>query len=459
MEVRVIESTKGKELILLNNFKYRKCYQLQSGEMKWRCSVKTCSAKIYTMGEDYVIIKSEVLHSHNSDIKKLHRQILSTSCKRKAAEDLTEVPAKIIRRELQKELSPLITTTDVECVRRNIYACRRRHLPSVLPKSLEETQKTLSLLNLKTSKNEDFLLINNFEKKIVVFCCESNIQVLSKMTTVYMDGTFSYCANYFAQLFTIHGIENGHYIPLMFCLLPSKTTDSYTNLFQLIKEKMSHKQLIFEPKAVIVDFELAIHKSLRVVWPNAHIIGCRFHLTQAWYRKIQSLGLSNEYKNNYSAKGKWLKLTFGLMYLNPCDVGDTFTDLYAEMPNDLKLIEYADYLVDNYISEEATFSPDIWAKCTASLARTTNACESFHSRLNNSFYQTHPSIYVFTAKIQDFQIDTYVKIQSLKQSNKIKNKYVLCKERYIKKLIMLLNSKKINNVQFIKCLYNKVAPM
>lgn len=53
------------------------------------------------------------------------------------------------------------------------------------------------------------------------------------------------------------------------------------------------------------------------------------------------------------------------------------------MPNDTRVIQFADYLTDNYISEESNFPPKIWADASAELNQTTNACESFHSHFNN----------------------------------------------------------------------------
>ncbi|CAI6350179.1 unnamed protein product [Macrosiphum euphorbiae] len=42
-------------------------------------------------------------------------------------------------------------------------------------------------------------------------------------------------------------------------------------------------------------FESAIHSAVAEVFPNAQIRGCRFHLWQSWWRKIQSLGLTKLY--------------------------------------------------------------------------------------------------------------------------------------------------------------------
>jgi len=54
----------------------------------------------------------------------------------------------------------------------------------------------------------------------------------------------------------------------------------------------------FLPQTIYVDFEEAIHNSILSVWPEINIKGCRFHLGQRWWWKIQNLGLTNEYKSD-----------------------------------------------------------------------------------------------------------------------------------------------------------------
>jgi hypothetical protein len=100
--------------------------------------------------------------------------------------------------------------------------------------------------------------------------------------------------SFFLQLFTIHNIKNGHYIPLAFCLLPDKCTQTYRDLLLLIMTECSKLNLTFCPKHVVADFEKAIYNAVSAVWPQSQILGCRFHLRQAWWRKIQALGLSKE---------------------------------------------------------------------------------------------------------------------------------------------------------------------
>lgn len=100
-------------------------------------------------------------------------------------------------------------------------------------------------------------------------------------------------------------------------------------------------------------------------------------------------------------------------FLHPEDVGEIFAvDLAEIKPDHEKIMAFCDYLVDNYISEDSDFPPHLWAEHSSSLQRTTNACESFHSKYNSSFYSAHPNINNFINVLLQFQIDTSIKKNS-----------------------------------------------
>lgn len=134
------------------------------------------------------------------------------------------------------------------------------------------------------------------------------------------------------------------------------------------------------------------------------------------WRKIQTIGLTNDFKTNTEI-GTFLKIFFGLPFLPPDMVSDVFVfDLMAIAPTGCE--EFTDYILDNYISESSKFLPHIWSECTSSLQRTTHACEAFHSKFNSSFYSSHPNIFQFIDVLKSFQIKTYVLINSINTPKK-----------------------------------------
>jgi len=164
------------------------------------------------------------------------------------------------------------TTTGIKRLRKNIYEARRKVLPAK-PTNLQKVHEFLETIDLKTKQGEDFLLINDQQKNIVIFSCHTNILFLKEVDTLYMDGTFKYSARFFTQLFTIHGLKNGHYIPLIFCLLPSKTTEIYAYTFQLIVDKCSTLGVQLLPQYITTDFEKSIINAIHEIWPQTQIIG------------------------------------------------------------------------------------------------------------------------------------------------------------------------------------------
>ncbi|KAJ4434474.1 hypothetical protein ANN_23036 [Periplaneta americana] len=109
---------------------------------------------------------------------------------------------------------------------------------------------------------------------------------------------------------------------------------------------------------VYADFEKAIQNGISNVFPNAKLKGCRFHLAQSWWRKIQSLGLSAEFKSKESEIGQLLKTIFGLPLLAPQEVEDCFVkDFMAVKPIDDRLDQFFDYLLHICITPTSEHPP------------------------------------------------------------------------------------------------------
>jgi hypothetical protein len=240
---------------------------------RWTCGKRACKSYLKTNNLNTIVDKN-IIHNHEKDDeKKLNRQKLSNISKRKAQDALHEQPAKIIRCKLAKSDIETIDAQDVRRIRKNIHTSRCSTVPK-LPKTLSEIHNILNNYNLITNRGEIFLFINSSETNIIGFSCDSDLEVLRQIKSVFIDGTFKSCPKLFCQLFSIHSVKNNYYVLLVFFLLPNKTSDTYTKAFRLIQNYLS-------PNEIYMDFERAIHVAISEVWPLAQLKGCRFHLGQS----------------------------------------------------------------------------------------------------------------------------------------------------------------------------------
>ncbi|CAI6364293.1 unnamed protein product [Macrosiphum euphorbiae] len=335
-------SEKGKQLLVLNNFKFFKHHTSKKNEITWRC-----------------VINLSVVQNHASD-STLNRQQISNACKRKAVDSIVENPSKIIRKEVSNYANEGdLIAPDLKLIARNIHNARMHCFPK-LPTSRKEVHEILSLLDIKTNR----------------------------------------------------------------------------------------------------DIEIAMHQAVFEIFPETELFGCRFHLGQAWYRKIQNLGYAPQFNSSNDDVGKWLVHIFGLPFLNPEEVAECFTEYFmADKPENAAITEFCDYLVDNYISNESIFPPKMWARQCSDRVHTTNACESFHSDFNSNFYHQHPNIFKIIEILKLFQVNTYIKIRTTinNPKPKISKKYAE-KEDFINEKISDYRTSKINKYDYVKLLSYRNKP-
>ena len=415
MEVKPSQSTKGTSVLQIENFRYRKVYNLKSGDISWRCVVKTCKVRIRTASDEKTIVKSTGEHNHEANARKCERFELIARVKRKAVDDLCTRPRKILYKEITEMNETELAPKDLSLARRSIYYARRKIIPA-RPQSTKETHEALQSVDVTTSKSEKFVHVNDIEHGIIVFTTKINLEFLCKSSNVFMDGTFKCSVKHYQQLYTVHALQNGHYVPVVFALLSGKTCSIYTMFMRYLVELCSENGCVLAPDNIHIDFESAIMNVITAILPNARIKCCRFHFGQSLWRKIQSLGLSREYKTGTDV-GKWLGLFFGLPFLPPSEVGDCFTfDIMTAMPDNPLCKTFADYVVGTYVDHDARYPPHLWAEIPSDAKRTNNGPESFHAHYNQHFYHPHPNIWNFINVIQDIQTTTYIKIRCIKIS-------------------------------------------
>lgn len=168
-----------------------------------------------------------------------------------------------------------------------------------------------------------------------------NIQFLVKHSNkVLADGTFNYAPKFFAQTYTIHVYKNGFYVHVCTFFLPSKFTDTYTAMWQLLKKicvEITGCEL--DISLLLLDFEKGVHAGAKNVFPNEQLKACSFHLGQSWWKKIHGMPkLRYAYYSKTSDNPdvqhikQWLTLFFSLSYLKPEDVPSAFGKLQSITP-------------------------------------------------------------------------------------------------------------------------------
>jgi len=329
---------------------------------------------------------------HHHETNEINPELKEIRCavKRKSKLDLNEKPLKIIRKEL---CTSSVSADNIDAMRQSMYRERRKLLPPV-PVSLSDALNKVKESNITLNNGEQFVFVNESTQIIIVTCKTNLLFLCNEIEFILADGTFTYCPKHFFQQYTIHGVCKNYYVPLVFCFLPSKTKDIYKQMWETIKDLcLNNANSVFQPSLLLLDFELGAHIAAKEVFPLIIIKACRFHLGQAWYRKISSIPiLKKNYDDKNSQSGLWLKLFFGLPYLPSHMISDAFIEIMATCPEEKQYYDFADYILDNYI-ETNNFSPILWAEEPNKSIRTTNGAESYHSQLRHEFYVPHPTIF------------------------------------------------------------------
>ncbi|CAF1003542.1 unnamed protein product [Rotaria sordida] len=138
----------------------------------------------------------------------------------------------------------------------------------------------------------------------------------------------------------------------------------------------------------MVDFENAAINAFQSSFGTTNspvgMSACFFHLQKSILRKLQDLGLKNNYENDSEFAYNVHKISV-LAFLQPSDVAQAFDDLYPSLPPMLEPV--MDYFEDTYIGRRrpngrATprFSIDLWNmlyRTTNDLMRTNNQAEAW----------------------------------------------------------------------------------
>ena len=419
----------------------------------WRCTEKSCKARVTTTLA-LTVVRADTDHDHEG--KSVQTHLLRQACKEKAKSNISDRPRTIILTEAaQMNHTDAITLPDINSVRRSIWMQRRKMYPK-LPTNLLESLDAVAQI---TSKETTLIEVDE-ESKIVGIFDTNAIRKTNYCQNLFSDGTFKSCPKFFRQIYSVLTFINGSYVPLSFFLLPNQKEATYYKMFQQFRKVYeSVTGTAMENKTLHLDFEKAAHNGANQAMPGTKIRGCFFHLKQSWWRSIQELGLSCQYKDPKSEVGEFLKSTFGLPLLNMEEVAESFAfDVIENSPEGDAITEYLDYLTRTYITSSSKFPPCLWAGIDSEEKRTTNGCEAFHKHINSLFYAPHPSIFELFEKLEEITLESTFKLQSNENPRKLTTQEKR-KQEQINFLKLQYSTEKISRRHFIEAMGKLSLPV
>jgi len=229
-------------------------------------------------------------------------------------------------------------------------------LPDKIPttwKALKERGLPPSLTTMQTGSQ--FLryfgpVKDDGEEIMALFASEFGIHLLKQATTISADGTFQTCPAPFCQLFVLQAqLVRGKNYPVVFALLPDKTTASYMKFFTEVK-KLSPDMFTTPglPSMVSVDFERPIWTAITAVLPAAAISGCQFHFARNIDNNVASKKLG-ELRKKSPPLGHAIRMIKALVHLPEEKVDAGF----------MSILNYLDQHTDELVALDPEFIPKL----------------------------------------------------------------------------------------------------
>lgn len=169
-------------------------------------------------------------------------------------------------------------------------------------------------------------------------------------------------------------------------LLPNKSQETYTRLYNILKEKLG--VIIKHFKS---DYEIAQTNAVKSVFPQAKITGCYRHYNAAVWKKTEKKGILRTRNGRNVAR-----ITAVLALLPAEQIPAAWGYVLSIAPDSDEINKYRRY----YESQWYPKMPPSMLSCAHQRHRTTNALEAWHRRINAGRIPKRPNFYMFLHKLR-----------------------------------------------------------
>ena len=400
---------RGARCLHLSGYQYTLNKRGHNGNQYWRCVGRSCPGRATLADNDSVVSEN---NNHNHPPNPLQVTVSKTIevLKERASSESTPIPTiytdtMIALSQIPSASAAVGNVPTLPSLHSSMYRHRRKRLPP-MPSTIDEVSFTGDWA--RTLGGHTFLVQS--EDNIHVLATDQNLEILAEADEWYMDGTFKVSPRLFHQVYTIHAFKYGQQFPLVYCLLPGKSEEVYAKLFSIIAEAMGNLQLQPQLARATADFEIAMIKALKGHFPTVSVKGCFYHFAQAVWRKVQGLGLQEEYKTNPDLT----KTVSKMLSLSLCPVRYVriaWQAILADAPQVQNIDALCDYFSNTWLN--GNFPLPSWNHYSTNGPRTNNHVEGWHNKLNSAAGKAHPNVFELVELFRNEQAMTEVTLQQL----------------------------------------------
>ena len=414
--MELITNNKGGQKLCYKGYMYNKQRESDTA-CYWRCSEAYggCKGRIKsTLNMQSLDLLSD--HNHDPDQKNVEVTKARSQMKRLAS-TTDEKPSKIICRvtgAMPEDAQGFLPHADT--CKRTIRNQRSRKFPPEPHDAADlviEGEWALTLAGNDHTPQE-FLLFDNRDatNRIICFCSPAQLTTLAVADKWFIDGNFAMSPKNFLQVYFIRVPVGDVNVVTAIALFRRKNFETYREFFEKLVRKCENTfGHIPCPRICMIDFELAASNALQSVFGQGiSVKGCFYHLTQSTWRKVQQLGLVNQYKEQEEFR-HFCGMLDGLAFLPVQDLSEGMAYIRSVAPSEAQdLVEYFDATYvsgplrivqapDGQCHQRRTtpvFEHQLWNVHEVTLygdPRTNNICEAWNNKLSHLIGHAHPSVW------------------------------------------------------------------
>ena len=165
---------------------------------------------------------------------------------------------------------------------KNFPTCRGSALELDIPEEFTKTTNGARFLTV----DRQFEGRGGEPKRILVFCPESSIRLLSDAQTWMYDATFASSPIQFSQMFILHALCSGVQVPLLYAFCQNKDVITYNEMISGLRNLAAELELELNPTTISSDFETGSYAAFKAQFPAASFVGCWFHYSSSIWKRV-----------------------------------------------------------------------------------------------------------------------------------------------------------------------------